>query len=226
MGVPLQWSSLWRQPCREIEPRAPAAPEKCIHLSKSWSTDARKQAEQKEWKERRGTWGAWNEDQGVSGGSEVCDRSRYWGRMGWKILQWGKEKLSLCQSTDKIRVLKLFYVQVDITCTGQVEWQQLCSYLLLEYTERERASIPRAALLDSQPLIRHCSHNKVGPTWLATPGQIRRKGLGRMLNGQNHYSEMLIGVTKKKRKGGEDKQRAHCNLAHKYTKGQQMVASN
>ncbi|KAM7381893.1 hypothetical protein PAMA_012648 [Pampus argenteus] len=45
-----------------------------------------------------------------------------------------------------------------------MKWQQLCSYLLLEYTERERASIPRAALLDSQPQIRHCSHNKREPT--------------------------------------------------------------
>ncbi|TKS90001.1 WD repeat-containing protein 49 [Collichthys lucidus] len=53
-----------------------------------------------------------------------------------------------------------FFSEVDISCTGQVTWQQLCSYLLLEYTERERASIPTAALLDSQPLIRHCSINK------------------------------------------------------------------
>ncbi|KAM9336618.1 cilia- and flagella-associated protein 337 [Symphorus nematophorus] len=57
-----------------------------------------------------------------------------------------------------------FFSEVDICCTGQVKWQQLCSYLLLEYTERERASIPRAALLDSQPQIRHCSHNKREPT--------------------------------------------------------------
>ncbi|XP_071319390.1 cilia- and flagella-associated protein 337 isoform X1 [Trachinotus anak] len=53
-----------------------------------------------------------------------------------------------------------FFSEVDITCTGQVRWQQLCSYLLLEYTERERASVPTAALLDSQPQIRHCPHNK------------------------------------------------------------------
>ncbi|XP_068161900.1 cilia- and flagella-associated protein 337 [Antennarius striatus] len=53
-----------------------------------------------------------------------------------------------------------FFDEVDVTCTGQVTLQQLCSYLLLEYTDRERASIPRAALQDSQPLIRHCPHNK------------------------------------------------------------------
>ncbi|XP_049916588.1 WD repeat-containing protein on Y chromosome isoform X3 [Epinephelus moara] len=57
-----------------------------------------------------------------------------------------------------------FFGEVDIRCTGEVNWQQLCSYLLLEYTERERASIPRAALLDSQPLMRHCSYNKREPT--------------------------------------------------------------
>ncbi|XP_062299179.1 WD repeat-containing protein 49 [Scomber scombrus] len=55
-----------------------------------------------------------------------------------------------------------FFSEVDICCTGQIKWQQLCSYLLLEYTERESASIPRAALLDSKLQIRHCSHNKVG----------------------------------------------------------------
>ncbi|KAJ4940302.1 hypothetical protein JOQ06_026611 [Pogonophryne albipinna] len=57
-----------------------------------------------------------------------------------------------------------FFSEVDISCSGQVRWQQLCSYLLLEFTERERASIPRAALLDKQPLIRLCSHNKREPT--------------------------------------------------------------
>ncbi|XP_068439589.1 cilia- and flagella-associated protein 337 [Clinocottus analis] len=57
-----------------------------------------------------------------------------------------------------------FFGEVDVSCSGQVKWQQLCSYLLLEYTERERASIPRAALLVSRPQIRHCSHNKREPT--------------------------------------------------------------
>nr|XP_046232345.1 WD repeat-containing protein 49 isoform X2 [Scatophagus argus] len=57
-----------------------------------------------------------------------------------------------------------FFNEVDISCTGQVKWQQVCSYLLLEYTERDRASVPRAALHDSQPQIRHCAHNKREPT--------------------------------------------------------------
>ncbi|XP_058476457.1 WD repeat-containing protein on Y chromosome [Solea solea] len=53
-----------------------------------------------------------------------------------------------------------FFWEVDISCTGQVRWKQLCSYLLLEYTEREHTSIPKAALRDLLPQIRHCSHNK------------------------------------------------------------------
>ncbi|XP_075314367.1 cilia- and flagella-associated protein 337 [Odontesthes bonariensis] len=57
-----------------------------------------------------------------------------------------------------------FFSEVDISCTGQVKWQQLCSYLLLEYTDRQRASIPTAALLDAQPQFRHCSYNKREPT--------------------------------------------------------------
>ncbi|KAM3859581.1 cilia- and flagella-associated protein 337-like [Diretmus argenteus] len=57
-----------------------------------------------------------------------------------------------------------FFSEVDIDCVGRVSWQQLCSYLLLEYTERDRSSRPRAAVLDTEPQIRHCSHNKLEPT--------------------------------------------------------------
>ncbi|TWW81470.1 hypothetical protein D4764_01G0012850 [Takifugu flavidus] len=58
--------------------------------------------------------------------------------------------------------VKKFFDEVDNSCTGQVRWQDVSSYLLLEYSERERASVPRAALQDSQQqTIRHCSHNKV-----------------------------------------------------------------
>lgn len=57
-------------------------------------------------------------------------------------------------------VYQCLCTQVDISCSGQVTWKQLCSYLLLEFTERERASVPTAALLQ-QPHVQHCSHNKV-----------------------------------------------------------------
>uniref|UniRef100_A0A1A7ZAZ8 Si:dkey-202c14.3 n=1 Tax=Nothobranchius furzeri TaxID=105023 RepID=A0A1A7ZAZ8_NOTFU len=53
-----------------------------------------------------------------------------------------------------------FFSEVDVCCTGRVKWQQLSSYLFLELTERQRAFNPPAALLDTQPQIRHCSHNK------------------------------------------------------------------
>lgn len=87
----------------------------------------------------------------------------------------------------------LLHIQVDITCTGQVNWQQLCSFLFLEYTERERASIPTAALLDRQPQIRHCSHNKVGlPTVLVN--QDVKMHLCRMLQCWNNYTESSMVV--------------------------------
>ncbi|XP_071402332.1 cilia- and flagella-associated protein 337 [Centroberyx affinis] len=57
-----------------------------------------------------------------------------------------------------------FFSEVDIDCVGRVDWQRLCSYLFLEFTERNRASNPRAALLDTELQIRHCSHNKREPT--------------------------------------------------------------
>ncbi|CAG5909022.1 unnamed protein product, partial [Menidia menidia] len=56
------------------------------------------------------------------------------------------------------------FSEVDISCTGEVNWRQLCSYLLLEYTETQRASVPIAALLDAQPQFKHCSHNRREPT--------------------------------------------------------------
>ena len=52
-------------------------------------------------------------------------------------------------------------LQVDITCVGSVAWGDLCGYLLQQARERELSSIPRGALLDTEPLITHCSHNKV-----------------------------------------------------------------
>ncbi|KAM9837980.1 cilia- and flagella-associated protein 337 [Aulostomus maculatus] len=57
-----------------------------------------------------------------------------------------------------------FFSEVDICCTGRMKWEQLCSYLLLEYTESEQASIPRAALLNSEMQVQHCYHNKREPT--------------------------------------------------------------
>ncbi|XP_029934265.1 WD repeat-containing protein on Y chromosome-like [Myripristis murdjan] len=57
-----------------------------------------------------------------------------------------------------------FFSEVDIDGVGHVDWQQLSFYLYLEYTERCHTSKPRAALMDAQPHIRLCSHNKRQPT--------------------------------------------------------------
>ncbi|XP_046888665.1 WD repeat-containing protein 49 [Hypomesus transpacificus] len=60
--------------------------------------------------------------------------------------------------------IEKFYKEVDITCVGSVAWGDLCGYLLQQARERELSSIPRGALLDTEPLITHCSHNKQEPT--------------------------------------------------------------
>lgn len=178
----LQRSSQRSQSCRETEPWAPAASEKCIY----WSADAWKEAKKKKCKEQRRQRRAWNSFGRVSEGPEVCVGSRHWGHMGSEILWWGKQSSNKEMSVQHImfnyttytsqcamNVFRMasmwwcgpnesFHIQVDISGTGQVKWQQLCSYLLLEYTERELASIPRAALHGSQQQLRHCSHSKVG----------------------------------------------------------------
>ncbi|XP_072311931.1 uncharacterized protein [Eucyclogobius newberryi] len=79
------------------------------------------------------------------------------------------EVISLVFGSDaEVGWVKRFFEEVDICCTGQVSMQQMYSYLLLEYSQRSRASVPAPALLrtaqDSQQTIRHCSSNKREPT--------------------------------------------------------------
>ncbi|XP_029102819.1 WD repeat-containing protein on Y chromosome [Scleropages formosus] len=50
--------------------------------------------------------------------------------------------------------------KVDASCNGYVDWDKLCSYLLLQHREKEFAARPRDSVLSSQPLVRHCVHNK------------------------------------------------------------------
>ncbi|XP_034148130.1 WD repeat-containing protein on Y chromosome isoform X2 [Esox lucius] len=54
--------------------------------------------------------------------------------------------------------------EIDISCDGYVEWEELSNYLLQQCREREHSSRLRDALLDTEPLIRHCSYNKQEPT--------------------------------------------------------------
>ncbi|KAJ7984792.1 hypothetical protein DPEC_G00358450 [Dallia pectoralis] len=50
--------------------------------------------------------------------------------------------------------------EIDISCNGHVEWEELSNYLLQQFRGREHSSRLRDALLDTEPLIRHCSFNK------------------------------------------------------------------
>ncbi|XP_045580316.1 WD repeat-containing protein on Y chromosome [Salmo salar] len=60
--------------------------------------------------------------------------------------------------------LERVFNEIDVSCDGYVEWEDLCSYLLQQCRERDHTSRPRGALLDTEPLIKHCSHNKQEPT--------------------------------------------------------------
>ncbi|KAM4624514.1 cilia- and flagella-associated protein 337 [Polymixia lowei] len=57
-----------------------------------------------------------------------------------------------------------FFREIDINGAGRVDWQQLSSFLLCHYAERDASSKPGDAVLDAEPQIRHCSHNKREPT--------------------------------------------------------------
>ncbi|CAL1599108.1 unnamed protein product [Knipowitschia caucasica] len=70
---------------------------------------------------------------------------------------------SVLQSEAEPAWAQRFFDEVDICGSGRLSWQQLSSYLLLEYSHRHQASVP-AALHQTRPLIRHCSRNKQEPT--------------------------------------------------------------
>ncbi|XP_023804859.1 WD repeat-containing protein on Y chromosome isoform X2 [Oryzias latipes] len=74
-----------------------------------------------------------------------------------------KKSLSSVTCSEESWIEELF-CEIDISHAGEVTWQQLCSYLLQEYKERQRASTPPAALLDAQPQFTLCSQNKREPT--------------------------------------------------------------
>ncbi|MGH0136072.1 UNVERIFIED_CONTAM: hypothetical protein FKN15_019030 [Acipenser sinensis] len=49
---------------------------------------------------------------------------------------------------------------VDTSCDGYVDWDEFCTYMLLQYKERDFVSTRRETFLGTQPLIRLCLHNK------------------------------------------------------------------
>ncbi|KAG7491778.1 hypothetical protein MATL_G00007240 [Megalops atlanticus] len=56
---------------------------------------------------------------------------------------------------------ELLFNKVDTSCDGYVDWDEFCTYMLLQYREKDRTVQPRDALLSPQPLIRHCPYNKL-----------------------------------------------------------------
>ncbi|XP_036384187.1 WD repeat-containing protein on Y chromosome [Megalops cyprinoides] len=58
---------------------------------------------------------------------------------------------------------ELLFNKMDTSCDGYVDWDEFCTYMLLEYREKDRTVKPRDALLSPQPLIRHCPCNKQEP---------------------------------------------------------------
>ncbi|CAJ1080773.1 WD repeat-containing protein 49 [Xyrichtys novacula] len=83
---------------------------------------------------------------------------------GMKLEEFREVVKSVVGSDIEDSWIERFFNEVDCCCSGEMSWQKLVSYLQLEYTERERSSIPRSALLDTKPQIIHCLHNKRQPT--------------------------------------------------------------
>ncbi|MBN3300586.1 WDR49 protein, partial [Amia calva] len=54
--------------------------------------------------------------------------------------------------------------QVDTSCDGYVDWDEFCTYMLLQYNERDYAGHHKDTFLSTQPLIKHCLYNKQEPT--------------------------------------------------------------
>ncbi|XP_076155259.1 cilia- and flagella-associated protein 337 [Alosa pseudoharengus] len=52
---------------------------------------------------------------------------------------------------------------VDTSCEGRVGWEQFCSYILQCALQRSTEEQARGDALTSQPLLRHCQHNKQEP---------------------------------------------------------------
>ncbi|MFT7804220.1 WD repeat-containing protein on Y chromosome-like [Arapaima gigas] len=106
----------------------------------------------------------------VGGGEELCSRIQ---RPGRRFLS-QKGSLSLEEFQAAVRALlgseqwdsqaELLFNKVDASFEGYVDWDKLCSYLLLQYREKEFVTQPRASVLSSRPLIRHCLHNKQDTT--------------------------------------------------------------
>nr|XP_015211450.1 PREDICTED: WD repeat-containing protein on Y chromosome-like isoform X2 [Lepisosteus oculatus] len=67
--------------------------------------------------------------------------------------------------------MELLFNKVDTSCDGYVDWEEFCTYLLLQYKEKDYTGRQRETFLSTQPIIRHCLYNKQEPTirMLAVP---------------------------------------------------------
>ncbi|MBN3313526.1 WDR49 protein, partial [Atractosteus spatula] len=57
--------------------------------------------------------------------------------------------------------MELLFNKVDTSCDGYVDWEEFCTYLLLQYKEKDYTGRQRETFLSTQPVIRHCLYNKV-----------------------------------------------------------------
>ncbi|KAM3922899.1 cilia- and flagella-associated protein 337-like [Leptodactylus fuscus] len=59
--------------------------------------------------------------------------------------------------------LELLFNKVDTSCDGFIDWSEFCTYLLLQYKERDYMAVQRATFI-GEPIIRLCTRNKQEPT--------------------------------------------------------------
>ncbi|XP_077316835.1 cilia- and flagella-associated protein 337-like isoform X3 [Lithobates pipiens] len=59
--------------------------------------------------------------------------------------------------------MELLFNKVDTSCDGFIDWSEFCTYMLLQYKEREVMMTQRASVL-GEPLIRLCTLSKQEPT--------------------------------------------------------------
>ncbi|KAG2460939.1 WDR49 protein, partial [Polypterus senegalus] len=57
--------------------------------------------------------------------------------------------------------MELLFNKVDTSCDGYVDWDEFCTYMLMRYKEKDYVNNGRDTTFTSQPLIKHCLHNKV-----------------------------------------------------------------
>ncbi|XP_043942680.1 WD repeat-containing protein on Y chromosome-like [Protopterus annectens] len=60
--------------------------------------------------------------------------------------------------------MELLFNKVDTACDGFVDWSEFCTYMLLQYREKDYVTARKETFAKRDPLIRHCVYNKQEPT--------------------------------------------------------------